>query len=501
MFAAQTRRPGTRASRPSPEPLLRRAPTSPPTTSIRQFATRSSLLLRRQRAHRRAPLGLLGAANFIVAKRTKTCDLTNKKIYTLAPQTLSTLKALKEPVNAIGFLPAGHPVPRLAGGIFQRYQNESPRSSAGSSRTRAQPGPRGEVPAQGGPGDGGAHPRRGRRGDAHRCSTSSPSRTSPTPSSSSTRSASRRSTYLVGHGEWPLDEARPSRAPSQVSSAAEFKKQLLQEGYAPEELNLAERQNEIPKDAAVVVIAGARSPFSDAEKAALEQVPRGGRPGALLRRRRRRAGPRFAAREVRRAGRPGPGRRRQDQPAQPLLIVSAFFGEHEVTQMLKQLKMNVELPMARGLSVLREGLAPGATPVPVVLTSPVRLGRVTPNDEPKLTDGEKAGQIPLVVVSSRDTNGAPDKRFDEARLVVFGDSEILLDELWGHEPDRNLVLNALAWASTQVNKITIRPPDRDISTIDMDEPRLAKIRFIAMDLLPLSLLGIGLAIWLARRNK
>ena len=30
---------------------------------------------------------------------------------------------------------------------------------------------------------------------------------------------------------------------------------------------------------------------------------------------------------------------------------------------------------------------------------------------------------------------------------------------------------------------------------------LSKIRFIAMDLLPLSLLGIGLAIWLARRNQ
>ena len=62
-------------------------------------------------------------------------------------------------------------------------------------------------------------------------------------------------------------------------------------------------------------------------------------------------------------------------------------------------------------------------------------------------------------------------------------------------------MNAVAWASEQFNKITIRPPDRDISTLDLDLPLLAKIRFVATDLIPISLLGIGLAFWLARQNK
>ena len=49
--------------------------------------------------------------------------------------------------------------------------------------------------------------------------------------------------------------------------------------------------------------------------------------------------------------------------------------------------------------------------------------------------------------------------------------------------------------------MTIRPPDRDISTIDLDADMLSRIRLVATDLLPLTWLVVGLAIWLTRRNK
>jgi hypothetical protein len=87
------------------------------------------------------------------------------------------------------------------------------------------------------------------------------------------------------------------------------------------------------------------------------------------------------------------------------------------------------------------------------------------------------------------------------RLVVFASSQVVVDANWGVEPNRNMVLNAFAWATNQGQKITIRPPDRDISTVDLDGPRLARIRFLSMDLVPLGLLSIGLAVWLSRRDK
>ena len=125
----------------------------------------------------------------------------------------------------------------------------------------------------------------------------------------------------------------------------------------------------------------------------------------------------------------------------------------------------------------------------------------TPTENPQRQSGDKAGSIPLIVQSTRMVGNAEGKRNDEMRLVAFGDSEILVDPNWGDEPNRNMVMNAFAWATSQVQKITIRPPDRDISTIDLDPPRLARIRFLATDLVPFGLLGAGLAIWLNRRNK
>src|SRR4051812_46287761 len=51
----------------------------------------------------------LVAVNYVAAKRNKTWDFTAKKIYSLSPQTVSTLEGLKEKVHAIGFLQAKHP--------------------------------------------------------------------------------------------------------------------------------------------------------------------------------------------------------------------------------------------------------------------------------------------------------------------------------------------------------------------------------------------------------
>ncbi len=70
-------------------------------------------------------IGLLGGVNFIVAKRAKTYDLTAKKIYSLAPQTSSALKDLKDKVTAIAFLPKDHPAYDALDGLLKKYAAES----------------------------------------------------------------------------------------------------------------------------------------------------------------------------------------------------------------------------------------------------------------------------------------------------------------------------------------------------------------------------------------
>jgi hypothetical protein len=185
----------------------------------------------------------------------------------------------------------------------------------------------------------------------------------------------------------------------------------------------------------------------------------------------------------------------------PYLIISDGFGDTELARELKGADFNVQFPAVRGLTIVRKGLAEGTQVDPVVLSSSTAFEVKTPTENPRPENGGKSGAMPLVVQATRRVTATDGKRNDETRMVVFGGSQVIVDAFWGFEPNRNMVMNAFAWATSQVQKITIRPPDRDISTVDLDAPRLAKIRFVSMDLVPLGLLGLGLAVWLNRRSK
>jgi ABC-type uncharacterized transport system involved in gliding motility auxiliary subunit len=279
-----------------------------------------------------------------------------------------------------------------------------------------------------------------------------------------------------------------------------MRKSLFQEGYQPLPLNLLGNKR-VPADASLLLIAASRSKLAKPEIEQLQAyLAEGGRmlifvdallePGLepLLSPYGVQVDPGIVADEEYGAG-------------SPFIVATHFYGDQEMVQELARLQINVQFPTARGLTILKEGLLSGAKPEAVVLTSSSAWEQLDPGNEPKKSPGERAGSIPLVVAVTRPVPDSKERRTKETRLVVFGDSEILLDPNWRDEPNRNLVMNAVAWASGQPEQITIRAPDRDISSLDLDTKRLGRIRFFATDFLPLALLGAGLAVWLTRRNK
>ncbi len=441
-------------------------------------------------------LGALVAINYVAAKRNKTWDFTTKKIYSLAPQTLSTLQGLKEKVSAIAFLPAKHPYYAALEELFQKYHREAPEKFEYSFKDPAK------------------HPdlaakyqlrqdqttvvvSRGEGEKATHTTLQVVSEQDLTNALLKLNSVGEQKVYFVtGHGEWSLEEPQSEDDPGSIS---ELKKTLLQEGYTAEALALAGKP-EVPRDAALVVLAGPKDAFAAPEVAVLgKYLEEGGRVVYFADARTENGLDKLLAEYGVQVDK---GIVADDQFAvdSPYVVLSLFYSDHEIASLLKRAQLNVEFPTSRGLSVLHEGTAPGVKAEPVVLTSPSAWEETTPDADPQKSNGEKTGQIPLVVASSR-PSPAQTKRYDEARLVVFGDSELLLDPNWGGEANRNLVMNSFAWASQQVGKITIRPPDRDISTIDLDEDKLSRVRFFATDVFPLGLLGVGLAIWITRRNK
>jgi ABC-type uncharacterized transport system involved in gliding motility auxiliary subunit len=441
----------------------------------------------------------LVAVNYVVVKKGKSWDLTTKKIFTLAPQTKSTLASLKEKVRAYAFLAPSDPDYEQVDRLLQRYREQAPdklevvfkdprKAPDLAQKYQLREGQTTLVLTRG-------------SGDQENHTTVSVSggvtEQDLTNALIKLSSVGEQKVYFTtGHGEWPLEPT----SPKDPASLSELKKTLLQEGYVPGTLNLADGK-EIPKDAALIVIAGARSKFGKSEAEQLAKYL--GQGGRMLYFAEAGAEPGLDPLLAKAGIQVDPGLVADDVYAidSPYLVVSHFFGDTELARDLKKAQYNLQFPTARGLTVLREGIAEGTQVAPVLTTSPNGFEVKNPTENPQRQSGDKAGSIPLIVQSTRNVANAEGKRNDEMRLVAFGDSEILVDPNWGDEPNRNMVMNAFAWATSQVQKITIRPPDRDISTVDLDPPRLARIRFLATDLLPFGLLGVGLAVWLNRRSK
>ncbi len=445
----------------------------------------------------------LVAVNYIAAKRNKTWDLTAHRLHSLAPQTVSAVQGLKQPVKVLAFLPPGAQGYEVLEGLFQRlraaapekldYAFKDPRKAPDLAAKYQLREGQVQVVLLRGEGQSESHTRVefGGPRDAEQDLTNALLKLDAT--------GEHRVYFVVGHGEWPIEDtaALPGDA---LGGLSKLRQSLAKEGYTPATLSLAGKK-EVPRDAALVVVAGAKSRLAGAEEELLRRYVDAG--GRLLV---------FAEANVE-AGLdtllgaygvqvdPGLVADFEYTNSNVYVPLTPFYGDHEVTRPLARLQLITELPTVRALTVLREGTAEGVTATPLVLTSPSAWVESTPNESPEASEGEKMGSVPVVVASTRSTASAADKRFDEARVVVFGDSQLLLDENWGHEPNRNLVMNTFGWATSQAAKVTIRPRDRDISTIDLDRATLARIRFVSTDLLPLGMLGVGLAIWLARRSR
>ncbi len=467
---------------------------------LNQFASRrSTFYVASSALLALAVLAGLGAVNYIAAKRHKSWDLTARKIFTLAPQTRSALHALKAPVTAFVFLPPTDADYGYVDRLLARYHAEAldrflvvfkdPRKSPDlAAKYQLREGQTTIVLSRG-------------TGEQEQHTTVSVAPVQGVSEQDVTNAllkldqvGQRHVYFLSGHGEWPLD---PS---AEGASLSEMRKSLFQEGYQPLVLNLLGGKG-VPRDAALLVVAAARSRLSKPELDQLgAYLAEGGRmllfvdallePGLepLLAPYGVRVDPGIVADEEYGVG-------------SPFIVATHFYGDHEMVRDLSRLQVNVEFPTSRGFTLLREGLLPGVHTEPVVVTSSSAWEELEPANAPRRSPGERTGSIPLVVAASRPIAESKDRRTPDMRLVVFGDSEILLDPNWRDEPNRNLVMNAVAWASGSPEQITIRAPDRDVSSLDLDSQRLGRIRFLATDLLPLALLGAGLAVWLTRRNQ
>jgi hypothetical protein len=366
----------------------------------------------------------LVALNYVVAKKGKSWDVTTKKIFSLAPQSISTLGSLTEKVRIYAFLAPTDAAYDQVDRLLQRYRQKAPdKLEVVFKEPRKSPDLAQKYQL-----------REGQttlvltRGTGDKESHTSVSVSSGLTEQDLTNGLVKLTTggeqkvyFVTGHGEWPL-EPMDARDPS---SMRELRRSLLQEGYTADALNLS-RSKEVPRDAGLVVIAGARSKFQKVESDQLAKyLEQGGRllyfaevntdPGldALLARYGIQVDPGLLVDFV-------------EGIDNPYLIISDGFGDTELARDLKRARFNLQFPMARGLTRLRTGLAEGTQVDPVVLSAPTAFEVKELTDSPRPEDGSKSGAIPLVVQSTRRVSAADGKRNDEMRLVVFARSQVVV---------------------------------------------------------------------------
>jgi ABC-type uncharacterized transport system involved in gliding motility auxiliary subunit len=444
-------------------------------------------------------VAILGMANFVVARRNHTWDLTNKKIYSLSPQTVSLLKSLKEPVKVVSF---GEGVPEPVENLLKRYGTETdkltwefrdprrdPEAAAKYEIREGQPATvliAGKLEAE----------RRVKVSIAKIASAALGEQELTNGLLKLTTTGAQKLYFVQGHEEVPLQPLGQGEE-AVATSLSMLKRILEEEGYEALPVNLVER-GEVPLDAAALVVAGPRTRFTEREVFLIDgYLDQGGRmlyfaeQGAAL----------GLEKVLAKHGvqiEPGLVADAKLQPENPYVVLTPFFGEHEIVKRLSEAKTTAVFPTVRALTQLREGVAAGVNVAPLVFSSPYAWIETTLDREPELSSGETAGQLTLALAVSRDTKTAERRRFDEAKLVVFGDTDALSTAL---TYDRNLILNAFAWVTQQGQKITIRPPDRDVSTLDITPEMFAAIRLLSLDVLPMLLMAVGLTIWVTRRAR
>jgi ABC-type uncharacterized transport system involved in gliding motility auxiliary subunit len=434
-----------------------------------------------------ALLGILLVANLIVFNFPKTWDLTAEKKFTLAPETIDTLKALPAEVHAIAFYTSQNSTETTS----KLFSNLKTHSDGKFTYEFVDPDQNPVLAKQLGiTGDGKIYLSMGETHDI----VSSASETDITSGLLRLMSPGERVVYfLAGHGEHNIDSGGEA-------GYTKVKATLEAKNYTVESLNLL-AEGSIPNDAKVIIIAGPYEPISASEMTLLEGYVTNG--GALI--------VMEDPTSVTNLGKsPDPlaeylknnwGIQLENNiiidtnSNQVLFAVADQYGNHPITEKLKGIVSYY--PQARSITLLPD--APNS-PTAIVQTTSRSWGETdfAGMEQNKLEfnpETDIAGPLTIAVAASDYATNA--------RVVVLGDSDFASDTFYDQYANGDMLINIIDWAAGQEAMINLTPGgtavDRQLKPISNTTMILLAIGILCV--LPLLIIAGGVAAWLARRLR
>lgn len=436
-----------------------------------------------------AVTGIVFVVNLIAYQNPKTMDWTEDKTHTLAPESLATLAALPEPVEAIGFFTVNYSSAN-AEKILTDFRN----NSDGKFDFRIVNPERNPTLAQkyNVTRDGTIVIVMGDRQEVINYA----SEQNVTNALVRLINPEQRVIYfMTGHGESDVVNAGES-AYTRVSSL------LKSKNYTIQTLNLR-AENAIPTDAVAIVIAGPRGPITETETALLQTyvenggslvvledptvlTSKGNAPDALETYLSSVWGVTFNNDIV------------IDPSSNPLTFAISYrYGDHDITNRMLS-SMITFFPVARSLTInapSQEIQASG-----LVYTIDRAWGETNfdsiSNNTFKYQAGEDTGGPILLAAALKNTTTG-------ARLVVFSNSSFANNTYVDQYGNADLIINSIDWAAKQDELISLTPKASATTRTLMPITTLGwlMLGLLFILIIPGLIIAGGIVSWLVRKAK
>ncbi len=432
-------------------------------------------------------VGILFFINMIVYQNPKSWDMTEDKQNTLAPETINTLQSLKEPVSARAYYTS-----QLSSDTVQKLLQNFKENSGGKFDYKFIDPNNDPVAAQadGVDRDGTVVFQMG----SQKTTVQGPSEQDIDSALIRLMDPSQRVIYfLTGHGEHDIN-GTDDKGMSSVKQA------LQNKNYTVNVLNLRS-QGSVPKDAKAIVIAGPVQPLYPEEVTVLQKYLDGG--GSLVVMEDPLPLTSFGntpdplADLLKKWGITLDNDIIIDPNANPALYAIAdpqSYGQSPITTKLQGVL--TVFPDAR--SIQEKSPSSDITLTPLAVTAQGAWGETNfdslkNNSVSYDQKSDVAGPVKLAV------SGENSKT--KARLVVFGDSQFAIDALY-QRGNGDILINAIDWAANQQNLINLTPKNSITRTYNPPGSfQLISIFLISLCLIPLVIIGGGIAAWASRRKR
>jgi ABC-type uncharacterized transport system involved in gliding motility auxiliary subunit len=295
--------------------------------------------------------------------------------------------------------------------------------------------------------------------------------------------------FTEGHGEKQLNNTE--------RTGFELAKQGLEkENYIVKPVNLV-RDGKVPDDAAVLVVAGLTSePFPNELELIDAYLNKGGSVLIMLD-----PAPAIGLNEYLKkwsidvgnnfvVDASGVGRLFGAGPEIPLVT---SYGNHQITERFNVMTF---FPLARSVRPLMPAVQ-GIVADPLFSTSERSWGE-TNASTPEVSLDESVdlpGPVSIAVVATKDL---PENK--KSRLIVVGDSDFASNGFFATQGNGNLFLNTVTWLAQDESFIAIRPKNPEDRRLTMTDAQGRMVAYVAVLLLPVSILAAGISVWMKRRK-